>query len=155
MRDSPQEQRCFFVTAVGANRRNLFQTERNCELFLNLIREYRQLNRFALHSFVLMPDHLHAILTPAPEISLEKAMQFIKGRFSFELKKQFGDDREVWQKGYNEERLHSREDFMVRSKYIDENPVRAGLATHANAFSWSSAGKTADVDPIPELLSRG
>ncbi|MEO8727638.1 MAG: transposase [Acidobacteriaceae bacterium] len=155
MHHSPQERRCFFVTAVGANRRNLFQTEWNCELFLSLIRGYREMNRFALHCFVLMPDHLHSILTPAPEISLEKAMQFIKGRFSFELKKQFGDEREVWQKGYNEDRLRSLEDFHARSNYIHENPVRAGLAKGANSFAWSSARMFADVGPMPEWFRRG
>lgn len=149
---APQEQRCFFVTAIGWNRRNLFQTDRNCELFLALAREHRRLNRFALHAFVLMPDHLHAILTPAPQVSLEKAMQFLKGRFSFELKKQFGEVREVWQKGYNEEGLHSREDFLTRSRYIHANPVRAGLADEANVFAWSSARLMGEVDLAPECF---
>lgn len=83
-------------------------------------------------------------------LRLEKAMQFLKGRFSFELKKQFGESREVWQKGYNEECLRSREDFVVRSAYIHENPVRAGLVEEANAFAWSSARMVAEIDPIPE-----
>lgn len=155
MRIAPQKQRCFFVTAVGWNRRKLFQTERNCELFLELAREYRRTDRFAIPAFVLMPDHFHAILTPAADVSLEKAMQFLKGRFSFELKKQFGESREVWQKGYNEERLRNHKDFVIRSEYIHENPVRAGLAEEANAFAWSSARRVAEVDPMPEWFGHG
>jgi putative transposase len=149
MRIAPQEQRCFFITAVGWNRRRLFQTDRNCELFLELVREYRAAGRFEVHAFVLMPDHFHAILTPAPDVSMEKAVQFLKGRFSFELKKRFGESREVWQKGFNEERLWCREDFDGRAEYIHLNPVRAGHVVKPAEFAWSSAKLVGEVDPVP------
>ncbi len=89
---APQEIRTFFVTTATANRRRLFQVERNAELFLEVLQQNRTKGRLQLHAFVIMPDHVHLLLTPAPEISLEKAMQFLKGGFSFQLKSKL----DVW-----------------------------------------------------------
>ena len=95
---APQELRTYFVTAVTANRRRLFQVEANADLLLKTLADYRDQGRYQLHAFVIMPDHLHAILTPAPEVSLEKAMQYIKGGFSFRLKSKL----DVWTKSFND-----------------------------------------------------
>jgi REP element-mobilizing transposase RayT len=62
---APQELRTFFITAVTANRRRLFQAESNAKLLLNLFTEGRAKNRYQLHAFVIMPDHIHLLTTPA------------------------------------------------------------------------------------------
>jgi hypothetical protein len=55
-----------------------------------------------------MPDHFHALITPAPEVSLEKAMQFIKGGFSFRLKSK----HDVWMRSFNESQIMTEEKFI-------------------------------------------
>jgi len=92
---APQELRTYFVTAVTANRRRLFQVETTADLLLKTISDYRDQGRFQLHAFIVMPDHLHALLTPAPDVSLEKAMQYIKGGFSFRLRASSTSGREA------------------------------------------------------------
>jgi REP element-mobilizing transposase RayT len=84
----PDFSRTFFVTSVTWRRRRLFQTDVNAEFLLRILFDYRDQRRFLLHEFVVMPDHFHLILTPAPTVSLEKAMQFIKGGFSYSFKKE-------------------------------------------------------------------
>jgi putative transposase len=83
---APQEIRTYFVSAVTANRRRLFQVETNAQLMLDVLDHYRAQEKFALHAFAIMPDHIHVLITPATDVSLEKAVQFIKGGFSFRLK---------------------------------------------------------------------
>ena len=56
------------------------------------LKQYRNQGRFLLHEFVLMPDHLHLLLTPARDISLEKALQFVKGGFPFRVKRELGSN---------------------------------------------------------------
>src|SRR5579863_3673147 len=73
---APQEIRTFFVTAVAANRRRLFQTDANANLLLDLFQDDRAKGRYQLHAFVLMPDHIHVLITPAENVSIEKAVQF-------------------------------------------------------------------------------
>jgi putative transposase len=86
VRLAPQETRTYFVTATTADRRSLFQVTAKAELLQQTLLDYRSQGRFLLHAFVIMPEHFHALITPAADVSLEKAMQFIKGGFSFRLK---------------------------------------------------------------------
>ena len=140
----PQETRTYFVTAVTAQRRRLFQVTATAELLQRTIFEYRSQGRFLLHSFVIMPDHFHALITPTPDVSLEKAMQFIKGGFSFRLKGKL----DVWERSFNESQIMSQEKFRSCIRYIEENPVRRELESTPRAFPFSSASH-GPLDPIP------
>jgi putative transposase len=143
---APQELRTFFITAVTANRRRIFQINTNADLLLNLFNEDRAKNRYQLHAFVIMPDHIHLLLTPAPNISIEKAMQFIKGGFSFRLRSK----REVWQSGFTKRRIEDAQDYANHATYIHENPIRARLCERAEDFPFSSASGIIPIDPAPE-----
>jgi REP-associated tyrosine transposase len=144
MRLAPQETRTYLVTAVTAERRRLFQVTAAAELLERTILDYRTQGRFLLHAFVIMPDHFHALITPAPDVSLEKAMQFIKGGFSFRLKSK----HDVWMRSFNESQITSEEKFMNCARYIEENPVRRGLVAMPEAYSFSSAAR-GRLDPMP------
>jgi len=145
---APQELRTYFVTAVTANRRRLFQVEANADLLLKTLADYRDQGRYQLHAFVIMPDHLHAILTPSPNVSLEKAMQFIKGGFSFRLKGKL----DVWTKSFNGSQILTPEKFQAYKNYIEQNLVRAGLVISAPAYAFSSEYRPDLIDPPPPHL---
>jgi putative transposase len=144
VRFAPQETRTYHVTSVTAERRSLFQVIATAELFLDTLFDYHQQGKFLLYAFVLMPEHFHVLLTPAPEVSLEKAVQFIKGGFSFRMK----SSRVLWMRSFNETQIASAEQFMVCRRYIEENPVRRGLVAMAEAYPFSSASRGA-LDPMP------
>jgi putative transposase len=144
MRRAPQETRTYLVTAVTAQRRSLFQVTATAELLLRTILDYRSQGRFFLHAFVIMPDHFHALITPAPDVSLEKAMQFIKGGFSFRFK----SNLDVWMRGFNESQIGTKEKFMNCVLYIEENPVRRGIVSTPQAHPFSSATR-GPLDPMP------
>jgi len=152
MRRAPQEIRTFFVTAVTWQRRPLFRAEPMAHLFLDTLARYRNQGRFLIHEFVLMPDHFHLLLTPAPEISLEKALQLLKGGFSFRVKHELESNAEVWQEGFTEHRVKNAEDFERHAVYIRDNPVRARLAENAAAYPYGSAAGSVAIDPAPPGL---
>jgi putative transposase len=145
---APQDVRTFFVTTVTAQRGRLFQVERTAELFLNVIEQNRAKGRLSVHAFVLMPDHIHLILTPAPEVSLEKAMQYLKGGFSFQVKSNF----DVWEKSFMEHRIKDSRDLEHHRRYVEENPVRARIVVLAAEYRYSSASRVGAIDPVPEHL---
>jgi hypothetical protein len=58
------------------------------QLLVDVLAENRRKKRFLLHEFVIMTNHFHLLLTPAAEIPLEKALQFIKGGFSYRAKRE-------------------------------------------------------------------
>jgi putative transposase len=97
----------YFVTSQTWMRRELFRNPRWAALFLDVLRSYRPA-KYLLHEFVLMRDHFHLIITP--QTSLEKAIQLIKGGFSFRAKKELGSGLEVWQRGFSDHRIRDAED---------------------------------------------
>jgi REP element-mobilizing transposase RayT len=68
----------YFVTSATFNRRRLFQVAANAELFLEVLQKYRREDHFKLHAFVVMPDHIHLLLTPQCA-SIERVVGLIKG----------------------------------------------------------------------------
>jgi putative transposase len=65
-----------------------------------------------------MPDHAHLLLTPAPEVSLEKAMQYTKGGFSFRLKSKL----DVWERSYDSRRIIDADDLHNPSNLHPPKP---------------------------------
>jgi putative transposase len=145
---APQQIRTFSITAVAANRRRLFQTDANANLMIQLLTDDRAKGRYQIHAFVLMPDHIHLLITPAPNVSIEKAMQFIKGGFSFRLKSKMP----VWEDSFMKRRIEDARDFDAHRDYIHANPVRAHLAENPEDFPFSSAHARQTADPAPAHL---
>ncbi len=119
------------------------------ELMVDVLENNRGLQRLELHEFVVMPNHLHLLITPGPEISLEKCMQYVKGGFSYRAKREVGFQGEVWQVGFNEHRIVDSSDYYEHAAYIGSNPVRAALAQQVGEFRWSSASGRWEMDPVP------
>jgi putative transposase len=139
--------RTFFVTTVTAQRRPLFRYEANARLLLQTLLDYRSHGKYLLHDFVIMPDHLHLLITPADDISLERAIQFIKGGFSFRLKSKLA----VWQESFTNHRIRDQEDLERHCEYIRMNPVRAGLMGRPDEYQYSSAAHPR-LDEVPPGL---
>jgi putative transposase len=114
--------------------RRLLQSERNAALLIDVLRSLVAECRFELHDFVIMPDHLHLLLTVHSEMTIEKAMQLIKGRFSHRLKHELGYLGEVWHRGFTEEQVMNRKSFEGHREYIAQNPVKAGLVATVDEF---------------------
>jgi putative transposase len=68
----------YFLTSATFNRRRLFQVEAHANLFLETLQHYRREGNYKLHAFVVMPDHIHLLLTPQ-QITLERTIGLIKG----------------------------------------------------------------------------
>jgi putative transposase len=116
--------------------RALLQSERNATLLIDVLRSYVAAHKFQLHDFVVMPNHLHLLITLGNGMTIEKAMQLVKGRFSFRLKRELGYLGEVWQQGFSEVRVADRQSFLRYRRYIAENPVKAGLVDSPEKFRY-------------------
>jgi putative transposase len=84
---------------------------------------------YKLHAYVIMPDHLHLLITPAE--SVEKSVQLIKGGFSFRAKRELEWNGEIWQPGFTDHRIRDEEDWHKHLAYIQNNPVNAHLTSDA------------------------
>ncbi len=130
--------RTFFVTTVTWRRTPFFRSQKEAELMLNVLAHYREQKKYLLHEFVIMPDHLHLLLTPAEDIFLERALQLIKGGFSYRRGK--SKRGLVWQESFTNHRIRDEGDYEKHAEYIRMNPVRARLVERPEMYSYSSAG---------------
>ena len=139
----------YMVTSATWERRSLFRNERWTKLLIDTLNHYRG-TAYLLHEFVVMPDHIHILLTPLA--SLEKAVQFIKGGFSYRAKKELGSNLEIWQKGFSDHRIRDASDYGIHVTYIWQNPVRKRLCERAEDFPYSSAHVGFELDVAPQGL---
>ena len=145
----------YFVTTKTWQSRELFRVSENAEILVRCILDCRDRGAYLLHEFVVMPNHLHLLLTPADNTSLEKAMQLIKGGSSHEIHRQRGHKMQIWQPGFHESTVRDAADFQARRLYVHNNPVAAHLVREAVDWPYSSASDRFALNPAPEPLSPG
>jgi putative transposase len=144
MRLKPQT---YALTTVAYERRRVFQRDTVADLFIATLIRYRDAGKFLLHAFVVMPDHAHILLTPAPDMAIERCAQLIKGGFSFAVRKDFAG--EIWQEGYHAHRITDADDLRNQTFYILNNPAKKRL----DAYPWVSSSTTYAncMDTPPEI----
>ncbi len=140
----------YFITASAFMKQNLLQSERMANLFIELLYSYRKQEKLLLHEFVVMPNHFHLLITPV--VTLERAMQFIKGGFSFQAKKRFGITCEIWQTSFYDHRVRNAEEYERFKNYIHDNPVRRGLVQKVGDWPFGSANPRLERDEVPQRL---
>ncbi len=139
----------YFVTSDTWERRALFNVEPWARLFFrNLLSHHAE--SYLLHEFVLMPDHFHLLMTPM--IPLERAVQLVKGGFSFRARKELGSNMEIWRRGFADHRIRDYEDYDKHRHYIHLNPVKKHLCASAAEYRYSSAFPGWKLDPISQGL---
>jgi putative transposase len=114
----------YFVSTLTAGRRSLFRVESRARLMVATLDHYDGTG-YKLHAYVVMPDHLHLLLSPIE--SVEKSVQLIKGGFSFRAKRELQWNGEIWQPGFTDHRIRDEEDWQRHLEYIRQNPIDARL----------------------------
>ena len=123
-----------YVTTATRDRQPLFETSRIADLFIETLLHYRTLGHYKLHAYVVMPDHVHLLLTPQ-NISLDQAVGLIKNAFAYRLNVELPVLDEKYT-GYSVANLHDLE--IVRA-HLHQVPVRAGLVDAAELYPHYSA----------------
>ena len=136
----------YALTTTTYQRRSIFVKTAHAELLLKTLFHYRDHGRYRLHGFAIMPEHLHVLLSPASDQTIERCAQCIKGGFSHELRAIYAG--EVWQTGFHDHRIRNVEDYCNQLTYIAKNPERRGLADYAFVHSRFQAL----MDPMPAGL---
>lgn len=145
-------QSTYFITASTFQKRALLQKTEYAQLFLDVLAANRAQRRLSLHGYVIMPDHFHLLLTPQDGTTLERALQFIKGGFSFRIRKELGYLGEVWQTSFYDRRVRDLAEYIRLLRYIHLNPVRRHLVERAEEYSFSSVNSRIELDELPHRL---
>jgi putative transposase len=141
----------YFITASAYMQQNLFQRRETADLLLATIFQYRDAGEFSLHEFVIMPNHIHLLLS-TEETHIGRAMQMVKGGFSHAAGQAGVKLKAVWQPSYYEHRVRDAAEYARMRNYIHQNPVRRHLAERATEYPYSSANTSRHLDEVPERL---
>ena len=122
----------------GNDRQPIFHDEEDCQVFLRWLRDAARQFKVAVHAYVLMGNHLHLLVTPSDEVGLARMMQWV-GRYDVPyFNQKYGRTGTLWQGRFKTSIIESEEYFLLCSRYIENNPVRAGLVSQAAEYLWSS-----------------
>jgi len=107
------------------------------------------LGHYTLHAFVVMPNHVHLLVTPA--VALCKVTKSLKGITAKRANAMLSlTGSSFWQDESYDHLVRQDREFDKIRRYIEENPVRAGLAPTASQYRWSSAGWTTGGSPADQ-----
>jgi type I restriction enzyme R subunit/putative DNA methylase len=96
------------------------------------------MNYLLLHAYVVMPNHVHALLEP--RVALRRITGGIKGQSARDANRKLGRaGQPFWQDESFDHWVRNAAELERIRKYIEQNPVKAGLAKYAGQWRWSSA----------------
>ena len=117
--------------------------------YLEWLRTLAPLHGLRVHAYVLMPNHVHLLTTPAEERSLARFMQGIGRHYVRQFNERHGRRGGLWEGRFRSTILEPARYVIPCMQYIELNPVRAGLVSEAGHYRWSSfahhVGRTLDA----------
>jgi putative transposase len=126
------------VIQRGNNRAAIFFGDEDQGLYADWLAEAAGQYGCAIHAYVLMTNHVHLLVTPARETSLPRTMQSLGRRYVRHVNAVRRRTGTLWEGRYRAAPIDSEAYFLACSRYIELNPVRAGMVAHPRQYRWSS-----------------
>ncbi len=126
------------VIQRGNDRQLIFRDADDHVAFLNWLREAAKTFKVAIHAYVLMPNHIHLLVSPSDTSGLGRMMQWIGRHYVPYFNRKYQRVGTLWQGRYKTTVIDAEQYFMTCSRYIELNPVRAGIVFHPVDYPWSS-----------------
>ena len=126
------------VIQRGNNRHVCFYTEQDYTVYLSKLKEYSEKYQVAVHSYVLMTNHVHLLMTPEEGDGVSKLIQSLGRYYVRYVNKTHGRTGTLWEGRYKSTLVDSENYFLTVSRYIELNPVRADMVGHPGEESKGS-----------------
>ena len=138
------------VVQRGHNKTKVFFGPEDAKAYLAWLAEGAARYGVQVHAYVLMTNHVHLLVTPETAQSLPMAMRHVNWRFSSRANEVRGRSGSLWEGRYRASVVDAEPYFFACSRYIELNPVRAGLSASPAAYRWSSYRANAEgkADPL-------
>jgi putative transposase len=126
------------VVQSGNDHRQIFQDDVDYQVFLKWLREASKQFKVAIHAYVLLPDHLHLLLSPSDQTGLARMMQWVGRQYVPYFNRKYEREGTLWKGRYKATIMDPERYFMTCCRYIELNPVRYGVAANPSDYQWSS-----------------
>ncbi|MFD2366410.1 transposase [Pseudoduganella sp. GCM10020061] len=140
------------VIQRGNNRQQCFRGAADCRRLLRSIQEQAGETGCTIHAYVLMTNHIHMLLTPPDARAIGTLMKSVLQEYTqyFNLKHQRTGS--LWEGRFRSSLVQTENYFLVCQRYIELNPVRAGIVTSPADYKWSSYRSNGNGEPDPLLV---
>ncbi|MFH1335137.1 MAG: transposase [Candidatus Zixiibacteriota bacterium] len=129
---------CYFVTTVVKDREKILLNEKICSLVLEDLKFYRMKYKFKLHGYVIMPDHLHLLMSLSEDGNVSRIMHDFKSHIAQETNITLKRSGAFWQEGFYDHIIRDERDFIKKVDYIHKNPLTSGLVKDPSEYQFSS-----------------
>ncbi len=134
----------------GHNKGAIFAEPGDYRYFMACLKQACDAERLAVHAYVLMTNHIHLLATPETAVSLPRTLQSVGRRYTEYFNRGRGRTGTLWEGRYRTTLIDSDRYLLTCMRYIELNPVRAGMVAEPADYPWSShRGNAAGVrDPL-------
>ena len=168
MKKMPRQQRIrsnsgyYHIMLRGNERKNIFISDEDKQQFMEALVEKKLENRFFLHAFCLMDNHIHLMISEGTE-DVAQAMKRITVSYVYYFNKKYKRVGHLFQDRFKSEVIEQDSYILSLARYIHQNPVKAGMVQKAADYKWSSyngylnggnsLAKILDADMLLSLFS--
>jgi putative transposase len=131
------------IVQRGHNRGTCFFDDQDRHAYLGWLRDALQREHCQLHAYVLMTNHVHLLLTPVRATSVPRLIISVGRRYVQYVNNACGRTGTLWDSRYKSSLVHAETYLLVCQRYIELNPVRAGMVSDPADYRWSSFGANA------------
>jgi putative transposase len=143
----------FHVTQRGNRRCSVFSSDVDRKSYLFCLRTYAAKHGLEVLAYCLMSNHVHLVVVPDTAVSLERTMRPLHMRHAQRMNRLRSWTGHLWQGRYSASALD--ENYLWAAiRYVERNPVEAGLVERAEAWRWSSAAAHCGQPADPVLTSK-
>jgi len=149
------EEACYHLMDRGHNRETIFADDEDRRAFLNLVQRYQQQFGFRIYHYCLMSNHFHLLVHLNDPRHVSPLMAGLLRAYVHHCHRRHGFVGHRWQGRFKSPAVQCRQYLLSCGRYIERNPVEAGLLTEPWQYPWSSAAAYALGEPNPLLADNG
>ena len=123
----------------GNNREPCFFSGSDYSAYLHWLERAARAYRVSVHAYVLMPNHVHLLATPGVEGGISKMMQYLGRQYVQHINRTYSRTGTLWERRFLASLVETDGCLLSLYRYIESNPVRAGIVQAAEHYPWSSA----------------
>lgn len=128
----------YHILNRGNGRQEVFHKEYDYKAFIDLMAKSKKLCPIKIFAYCLMPNHFHMVLMPSKAEDLSRYMHWLMSSHVRRYHRHYGSSGHIWQGRYKSFIIQEDEHLLMVLKYVEANPIRAGLVKSSKEWLWSS-----------------